>query len=236
LLFVVVARRRWRWRWPALAVFIAVFATIDLGFLVANGFKIRDGGWLPLAIGAGLLLLMQVWAYGRALLLRKLTARAFPLEDFLDSFGLGPPVRVPGTAVFLTGHPQGVPLALLHYLKHAKSLHERVVLLTVITEDVPHVPADERLSVAKLRHGFWQVLGHYGFMESPDIPALMQLAAQRGLEAPGLTFFLGRESVVARRGWRERLFSFMHHNARPAAEFFGIPPNQVLEVGAQIEL
>ena len=101
---------------------------------------------------------------------------------------------------------------------------------------MPHAPNAERLVVTQLRHGFWQVIGRYGFMESPDVPRLMQLARDRGLEADGATFFLGRESVVACRGWRERLFSVMHHNSRPAAEFFGIPPNQVLEVGAQVEL
>ena len=236
VLFAIVARRQWCWRWPALTVFSAVFVTIDLGFLVANVFKIKDGGWLPLVIGSSLLLLMQVWAYGRNLLRRRLEARMFALDEFLDSFGIAPPVRVPGTAIFLTGHVDGAPLSLLHYLKHAKSLHQRVLLLSVVTEDVPHVPDAERLAVTPLRDGFWQVIGRYGFMESPDVPRLMQLARDRGLEADGATFFLGRESVVACRGWRKRLFSFMHHNSRPAAEFFGIPPNQVLEVGAQVEL
>jgi KUP system potassium uptake protein len=236
VLFAIVARRQWHWRWPVLAIFVAVFVAIDLGFLVANVFKIQDGGWLPLVVGSGLLLLMQVWAYGRNLLRRRLEARMFVLDEFLDSFALDPPVRVSGTAIFLTGQVDGAPLSLLHYLKHAKSLHQRVLLLTVITEDVPHVPGAERLSIQQLRYGFWRVTGHYGFMESPDVPRLMQLAKARGLEADGATFFLGRESVVACRGWRERLFSVMHHNSRPAAEFFGIPPNQVLEVGAQVEL
>jgi KUP system potassium uptake protein len=235
ILFAVVVRRRRHWRWPLLALFLAIFATIDLGFLVANAFKIEDGGWVPLAIGGGLFILMNVWAYGRVRLRRRLEARSFRLDLFLDSFGLDPPVRVGGTAVFLTGHPEGAPLALLHYLKHARSLHERVILLSVVTDDVPHVPAAERLELRELRHGFWQLLGRYGYMESPDVPALLQLARER-VEVSSATFFLGRESVVACRGWRERLYAFMHHNARPAAEFFGIPPNQVLEVGAQVEL
>ena len=235
ILFAVVVRRRWRWRWPVIALFLLVFAAIDLAFLAANALKIEDGGWLPLAIGGGLFALMNVWAYGRDRLRRRLEARAFPLEPFLDSFGLDPPVRVRGTAVFLTGHPDGAPLAPLHYLKHARSLHERVILLSVVTEDVPHVSAAERLEIRELRHGFWQLLGRYGYMESPDVPALLQLARDR-VDASSATFFLGRESVVACRGWRARLYAFMHHNARPAAEFFGIPPNRVLEVGAQVEL
>ena len=235
ILFAVVVRRRWRWRWPVIALFLLVFAAIDLAFLAANALKIEDGGWLPLAIAGGLFALMNVWAYGRDRLRRRLEARAFPLEPFLDSFGLDPPVRVRGTAVFLTGHPDGAPLAPLHYLKHARSLHERVILLSVVTEDVPHVSAAERLEIRELRHGFWQLLGRYGYMESPDVPALLQLARDR-VDASSATFFLGRESVVACRGWRARLYAFMHHNARPAAEFFGIPPNRVLEVGAQVEL
>jgi KUP system potassium uptake protein len=240
ILFSLVARRLFHWPRPVLAVFLLVFATIDIGFLIANCFKIEDGGWLPLALGSGLFVLMNVWARGRALLRRQLEVRTFPLADFLASFALDPPIRVKGTAIFLTGHPEGAPLALLHYLKHAKSLHEKVIMLSIITEDVPHVSASKRLTITELTSGFWQVVGRYGYMESPDVPALMSLARERGLEAPAVTYFLGRESVVACggrwSGWRERLYSFMHHNARPAGEFFGLPPGQVLEVGAQVEL
>jgi KUP system potassium uptake protein len=240
ILYAVVARRQWRWPWPAIVVFLAVFAAIDLAFVSANVLKIRQGGWLPLAIGVGLLVLMQVWAYGRRILRLRLLARQWSLDAFLASFALEPPVRVRGTAIFLTGTPDGAPLALLHYLKHAKSLHDHVVILSVVTEDVPHVAAADRLVVTPRPHGFAQVLGRYGFMETPDVPALLALAKAQGLEAPNSTFFLGRESVVAVRGrwrgWRERVFAFMHHNAHPAAEYFNIPPNQVLEVGAQVEL
>jgi len=241
ILFVVVVRRRWRWPVAVVVLFLAVFLTVDVGFLVANVFKIKDGGWVPLAIGAGMFTLMQVWARGRRQFRRRLQARTFALDDFLDSFGLEAPVRVPGTAVFLTGNPEGTPLALLHYLKHAKSLHRQVVVMSIVTQDVPHVAADERLEAVALRHGFWRVVGRYGFMESPDVPTLVARARDHGLDAAdGVTYFLGREAVVAgRRGWRSwtlRLFAFMHHNARPAADFFGLPPNQVLEVGAKIEL
>ena len=222
-----------------LALFLATFATIDLGFLVANTFKIEDGGWVPLVVGTGLFALMKVWAYGRAALRRQLATRMFPLPEFFASLAIEPPIRVPGLAVFLTGN-DGVPLSLLHYLKHAKSLHARVLLLSVITDDVPHVPANERLVVRELEQGFTQLAGHYGYMESPDVPTLLALAKERGVDPTGASFFLGRESIVACRGrwrgWRERLYSIMHHNARPAAEFFGLPPNQVLEVGAQIEI
>jgi KUP system potassium uptake protein len=240
LLFAVVARARWAWPRPAIAAFLAVFLTVDIGFIAANALKIEDGGWVPLAIGAGMFTLMQVWARGRALLRAQLEARAFALPAFLESFGLAPPVRVPGAAVFLTATPETAPLALLHYLKHAKSLHEQVVILSVLTEDAPHVAAADRVSVEGYAHGFWRVIGRYGFMESPDIPALLREAEAHGLVLPARTYFLGRESVIATRGrwrrWTYFVFAVMHRNARPAADFFGLPPNQVMEVGAQVEL
>jgi KUP system potassium uptake protein len=236
-LFVVVARRRWHVRWPLLALFIAVFGTIDIAFLSANAFKILDGGWLPLLIGLVLLMLMQVWAYGRRTLGAKHADRAVSLDDFLADFDENAPVRVPGNAVFLTSHPETAPLTLLHYLKHAKSLHERVIVLSIRNEDVPKVDDDKRIAVTEKKHGFWTVVGCYGFMESPDVPALIERAMQEHeLTVEGPTYFLGRESIVAKRGWRQRLFSFMHHNAHPAPAYFQIPPNQVLEVGAQVEL
>ncbi|MBL0220823.1 MAG: potassium transporter Kup [Myxococcales bacterium] len=240
VLFVVVARARWRWPTYAVIGFLAIFLTIDLGFIGANLLKVEDGGWLPLAIGAGMFTLMQVWSRGRALLRARLEARMFSLPEFLASFGLEPTLRVEGSAVFLTGSPEGAPLALLHYLKHARSLHWKVVILSVLTEDVPHVDPDARLEVEELTNGFWRVVGRYGFMESPDVPALLRDAEARGLELGARTYFLGREVVVATRGrwrrWTYFLFALMHRNARPAAEFFGLPANQVMEIGAQIDL
>jgi KUP system potassium uptake protein len=240
LLYAVVARTRWGWPRPAIAVFLAVFLTVDIAFIAANALKIEDGGWLPLAIGGGMFMLMQVWARGRALLREQLEARAFAVPAFLESFALAPPVRVLGAAVFLTATPDTAPLALLHYLKHAKSLHEQVVILSVLTEDVPHVAAADRVAVEQCGHGFWRVIGRYGFMESPDVPALLQAAEARGLHVPARTYFLGRETVIGARGrwrrWTYFVFAVMHRNARPAADFFGLPANQVMEVGAQIEL
>jgi len=240
VLFVVVARARWRWPRYAVVGFLAVFLTIDLGFIGANLLKVEDGGWLPLAIGAGMFTLMQVWSRGRQLLRERLEARMFSLPDFLTSFGLGHTVRVDGAAVFLTASPEGAPLALLHYLKHARSLHGTVVILSVLTEEVPQVAAAKRLEVDELTHGFWRVVGRFGFMESPDVPTLLREAEQRGLTLGTRTYFLGRESVVAARGrwrrWTYFLFALMHRNARPAAEFFGLPANQVMEIGAQIDL
>jgi KUP system potassium uptake protein len=180
---------------------------------------------------------MQVWAYGHRKLGAKHADRALSLDEFLEHFEDDAPMRVPGNAVFLTSHPETAPLTLLHYLKHAKSLHERVIVLSVHNKDLPKVGDAERITVHEKSHGFWTVTGCYGFMESPDVPALLELAKQaHDLTVDGPTYFLGRESIVAKRGWRQRLFSFMHQNAHPAPAYFRIPPNQVLEVGAQIEL
>jgi KUP system potassium uptake protein len=237
VLFAFVARRRLGWSVAALAPF---FLSVDLGFVAANVAKVGHGGWVPLLIGGGLFVLMTVWSRGRAMLRQKYHERAFPLDAFLASFSADPCARVPGTAVFLSPNVGATPPALLHYLKHAKSLHENVVILTVQTEEVPHVTPDERVAVEALAQGFWRVVGRYGFMETPDVPALFRLARERGMEEPrDVTYFLGRETVVAshaKGSWGQRLFALMHRNARPAADFFGLPPNRVMEVGAQVEL
>jgi KUP system potassium uptake protein len=184
--------------------------------------------------------LMQVWWHGRNALRGRLEARAFRWPEFLASFELEPCVRVPGTGVFLTGTPETVPLAMLHYLKHARSLHEQAVVLSVLTEDVPHVAAGERLTVEPLPHGFWRVVARYGFMESPDVPAVLRAAESSGLRCDARTYFLGREMAVAPRGrwrrWTHSVFAVMHRNALPAPAFFELPANQVMEIGAQIEL
>ena len=242
VLFAIVARRRFRWPAAAVGAFVAVFLTIDVVFFAANATKLLDGAWLPLAIGAGLFVLMTVWMRGRSRLRRRYHERAFPLDEFLTSFALGPCVRVPGAAVFLSPNAGATPPALLHYLKHAKSLHEQVVILTVQTEEVPHVTPGERVEVEALTQGFWRVVGRFGFMETPDVPVLLGAARARGLGVQGdVTYFLGRETVVASRAgqrgwWGARLFAAMHRNARPAADFFALPSNQIMEVGAQVDL
>ena len=242
-LLFFVARGRWRWPlWLALPVTV-IFAVPDLAFFGANMVKVHEGGWFPLLVGAIGFTLMTTWKRGRGILFEKLQSQTLPTDLFLDDVGRRPPHRVPGTSVFMTGNAEGVPTALLHNLKHNHVIHERVVLLTVETEEVPSVPSKERLAVEEMGHGFYRMRARYGFMETPDVPALLHSAQRYGFTFEPLktTFFLGRETLIPspRRTmaiWRERLFAVMSRNAQTATSFFNLPPNRVVELGAQVEL
>lgn len=241
MLFFVVARINWRWPLaPALAL-TSVFLVIDITFFSANILKIAHGGWLPLTIGLAVFTVMTTWKSGRELLFERIREHALPLEDFIDNIEQYPPSRVQGTAVFLTGTTHGVPHALLHNLKHNKVLHERVVLLTINTEDAPYV--DHRVKITQLSPSFWRVVAHYGFMETPDIDDIVVAGKAHGLcfDLMDTSFFLSRETLIStdRPGmarWREHLFLWMSKNALRATDFFQIPTNRVVELGAQIEL
>lgn len=242
-LFHVLVTRRWGWNRAAALPLTAAFLTADLSFFGANAIKIEHGGFVPLALSAAVFLLLSTWKRGRAILARRLKEESLPLELFLADIRKNPPLRVPGTAVFLTGNPTGVPGALLHNLKHNHVLHERVALLTVVTEDVPAVPSNRRLSLKPLGLGFFRMTGRFGFMETPSVPKLLALAQDQGFpnDAMTTTFFLGRESLVAGprpelpRWWKE-LFALLSRNAQSATAFFGLPPNRVVELGTQIAL
>lgn len=196
LAFVVV---RWLWGWPTwLAVLLVLpFLVIDIAFFSANATKILDGGWFPLVFGLAVFVVLSTWKRGRELLREKVALEAVALEPFIQSLALGGATRVPGTAVFLTGHPDGVPRALLHSLKHYRVLHERMVLVTIRVFDVPYVPEIDRVEVAGLGEAFWRVTVHYGFKDEPDLPAALQACAHFGLEFEMMetSFFLGRESL-----------------------------------------
>jgi KUP system potassium uptake protein len=217
-----------------------------LRLLSANVIKIFDGGWFPLALGFSVFALLSTWRLGRRLLYEKLQQDSIPLDAFLASLVDGGPHRVDGTGIFLTASPEGVPRALLHNLYHNKVLHERVVLLNVVTEDVPHVPEADSVRIEALAAGFHRVFVRYGFKDDPDVPRVMELCGQQGLpfDMMETSFFLGRETVVtmpiSRRVrmayWRQILFTWMFRNADPATAFFKIPPNRVVELGAQVEL
>ena len=243
LLFYFVARERWQWsRGVALAV-TAGFLLIDLAFWGANLIKIPHGGWFPLVVGAVVFALLTTWKRGGQILAERLRESAMPRDTFLESIARGTPHRVPGTAVFMFGDSRGTPPALLHSLKHYKVLHERVVFLAVITQSVPTVSLQERVEVQELGNGFLHVRLAYGFMEEVDIPRELGAIRQDGLSFKPLdtTYFLGRETLIATEHpgmalWRERLFATMSHNARPATAFFRLPPNRVVELGAQVEL
>jgi KUP system potassium uptake protein len=220
-----------------------VFLTIELSFCSANLLKVAHGGWVPLLIGALVFVVMTTWLKGRRQLSQKLRTSLLPLDLFLQELTTSPPVRVPGTAVFMAGNPNGTPIALLHNVKHNKVLHERNVLLTVMTTDVAHVEEAERIQIEKLPHGFLRVVGQYGFMDEPNVPALLYACKPLGLKfnMSSTTFFLSQESIIAghSRGmaaWRKLLFSVMSRNAQRATAFFHLPPNRVVELGMQVEL
>jgi KUP system potassium uptake protein len=243
LLLYVVARQRWGWNRYAAGLLIALFLGVDLAFFGANSLKIPHGGWFPLVIAAAVYTLMATWWQGRRLLAHRLQAQLLPLERFLQEVRERQPPRVPGTAVFLYGHPTGTPPALLLNLRHNKVLHARIVVLTVVMEEIAHVPPRERIVFMPLGEECYRVVAHYGFMESPDVPALLEQTKRYGLplEPENITYFLGRETLLATEKpgmaiWRERLFALMTRNAQSAMTFFCIPPSQVVELGSQVEL
>ncbi|HEX8175648.1 MAG TPA: potassium transporter Kup [Pyrinomonadaceae bacterium] len=243
ILLGVVERRKWGWGLGLTLLLTGLFLIIDLAFFGANVVKIPHGGWFPLVVGALIFMLMTTWKKGRRILAERLMARAHPIEDFLRDIAKNPPVRVPGTAVFMNGTATGTPPALMHNLEHNKVLHERVVLLTVKTKQAPYVGPEERVQLESLGHEFYRMIINYGFMEDPDIPKVLEnleLSAP-SLEPMNTTFFLGRETVIASKSpgmmlWREKLFALMSRNASSATAYFCLPPNRVVELGSQIEI
>ncbi|HEX9565067.1 MAG TPA: potassium transporter Kup [Gemmatimonadaceae bacterium] len=243
LLFAVIARVHWRWPIWSVTALTLFFLVFDLAFLGANALKIEHGGWVPLTIGLAIATLMITWKRGRELLRETLRKSTMPLDLLLAEIEHRPPPRVPGTAVFLTSEVEGAPVVLLHHLKHNKALHEQVVLLSIALVETPAVRADERIKVTALGQGFYRVVAAYGFMETPNVPEVMRSCAVHGLRARRMetSYYLGREFVLptgsARMArWRKKLFSVMARNAQSATAYFGLPPNRVVELGAQIQL
>lgn len=243
VLFFFVARNRWGWGLATSAMLCSALLAIDLSFLGANALKIAHGGWFPIAIAALVFTLMTTWKTGRRILDERLQIGRVSMDEFLEHIQRQGVVRVPGTAIFLYRMARGVPPALLKNVKHNKVLHQRNVIVTVETEEVPHVPAEDRVEVREIRDGFCRIIFHYGFMQHPDVPAALEEVQAPCLDGvlDGATFFLGREHLFAttRAGmalWREKLFALMARNARDATSFFRIPPDRVIEVGTQVEL
>jgi KUP system potassium uptake protein len=243
VMFYVMSREVWGWSFVKAVSVAGAFLVVDLTFLVANALKIWHGGWVPLVIAIALYFLMTTWKGGREILSKRIAEQSLPVKMLLADIAAEPPIRVPGTAVFMYGSSDGTPPALTLNLTHNKVLHEKIVFLTIITEDVPHVPADQRVIVKRAGKGFHRVTARYGFMQDPDISEVLAACKENHLDIPlaGTTFFLGRETLIAsdRPGmalWRGRLFAFMSRNALRATAFFKIPPNQVFEVGAYVEL
>jgi KUP system potassium uptake protein len=231
------------WNRVGASLLFGSLLAVDLAFFCANLLKFVEGGWFPLAVGAVIFVLMTTWLSGRERLLDVRWREAMPLDTFLRSLKPDRPIRVPGTAIFMVPNPEIVPPALLHNLKHNKVLHERVVLMTVVTEDIPHVPDGERVAMRHLEHNFHAITVRFGFGDQPDIPRTLALlrTMQFRFNLMETSFFVGREKVVIGRhsrlfDWRKKLFIFMHRTMLSATEYFRIPTNRVVELGGQVEI
>jgi KUP system potassium uptake protein len=244
LVLLVVARERWRWGRLKVAAVVGVFLSIDIAFFGANIVKIPHGGWFPIAGAIVIFTMMTTWKQGRRALAGLLLSNAQPIDEFLEAIALNPPIRVRGTAVFMSGNAAGTPPALAHNLKHNQVLHERVILLTAKTQQTPRVSEQERTHIERLTNGFWRVTVNFGFMEEPNVASALV-----GIDRPDLridpesvTYFLGRETLIPTKRvatmalWRERLFVTMSRNAMNATNYFSLPPDRVVELGAQLEI
>jgi KUP system potassium uptake protein len=258
ILFSVVERRIWHWPLPGVLALTSLFLVVDLAFFAANMVKFLEGGWFPLAAAAVIYLLMSTWRRGRQQVTGILTETSLPLDLFIPDVTRRKPPRVPGIAVFMTSIPNVAPPVLLHHLKHNKMLHEKVILMTLSSQEIPQVGETERVTVEAKGSGFYQVHATYGFMESPNVPLILAAVAEwlhePGEPAPSLrmhdvTFYLGRETLIvpprmpgvpraagSMPPWRAELFAVMSRNALSASSFFGLPPNRVVELGAQIQV
>ena len=242
-LATVVFRREFHWSRLTTILVFGSFFMIDATFFSANTLKFIEGGWVPLVFGITLVALMTTWLRGRDLILARWRQDSLPLAPFLARVPLSRTIRVPGTAVFLTSNPGYVPTSLLHNMKHNKVLHERVLFVTVQTEDEPEVSRNRRVEVSELAPGIHRVILHYGFMESPDIPEALEMLNSRGVPVDPMqvSYFLGRDVLVPATvpkmpRWRLLLFLFMARNALPATEFFRIPSDRVVELGARVAI
>jgi len=241
--FYLVARRAWKWSvWKALPLCV-MFAVADLAFFYGNLHKFLDGGWVPFAIGAALLAIMHTWKTGKNEIFRRVYANGITEDELRNIASSSYITRVRGTAVFMAGNPQGTPLVLLHHVKANKVLHETVVLLSVMTSEIPYVTPEERIEVREIGNGIWRVISHYGYMESPDVASLIEQIRAAGvpLKPSETTYFFNREMIItggeARMwDWQKYLYGFLSRNARQARDYYQLPPMQIIEVGLPIQL
>jgi KUP system potassium uptake protein len=242
VLIAVVLFQLWRWNAWAAGLLVAIFLTVDLAYFGANLIKVPDGGWVPLLIGLIAFTLLTTWAKGRKLMIERMNEASMPVQVFIKS-AANSAARVPGTAVFMTTSPDGIPHALLHNLKHNKVLHERIILLTVRIEDVPYIEGNDRTALENLGGGFYRLIMRYGFMQEVDVPRALTMleGCGPGFKMMDTSFFLARQTLLpsSRPGmavWREKLFAWMLRNAESAMEFFKLPTNRVVELGSQVEI
>ena len=243
ILAAAVMRGVWRWQWPTIAVVLIPIMTVDLALFSSNALKIPTGGWFPLVIGLVVFTIMTTWRAGRRLVLTRLASQAVPLASFLAACEEAPEARVSGTAVFLTTQTENVPVTLHRNLKHNKVLHHTVLLVRVVTENIPRVAGADRIKARGLGSGFWQIEAHFGFAQTPNVPRELGRAEIPGLELDPsqLSFFVGRANVQSslRPGmarWREHLYSGLARIATRPTEFFRIPPDRVIELGTEVEI
>ena len=243
LLYYLVARRSFGWPVTLALPLVGLFLVFDLGFLSANLLKLAHGGWVPALIAVGMVLLMRTWEEGRRVLAAEVARRSPPLDVFLDELREKRPVRIPGTAVYLSSSPTGLPPAFVHHFRNIGVLHERVVFFTAVSVERPSVPDRERVDVQQLGEGLFRVIAYYGYMETPDVPRDVILACDAGLpiDPADVHYFLGRQALVSTgtspmTEWQKRLFLFLSRNAATAPSFFRLPPERVIEIGMEIEV
>ena len=243
LLLYVVMTRIWRWNNTFAMALTVILVGNDVMFLAACLTKVVDGGWFPLLMGGILFTIMSTWWRGRQIVRKNSNEGAMPLKLFVDSIAMSPPHKVAGTGIFMTTNPDGVPNSMLHNLKHNKVLHERVIILSVVIEDIPYVPKEDYVWIEDLNHGFWKITGHYGFKETPNIPTMLADCKLQSMSFDMMetSFFVNRETLIATPNggmalWREHLFVWMSHLAAKASDYFRIPSNRVVELGSQVEI
>jgi KUP system potassium uptake protein len=243
IMMTIFMHRQWHWHPALVALIMAPIFALDATFFASNILKIPNGGWVGLSVAIAMFTLMLTWHRGRFLLSRKLADESLPLDIFIQEAGRKPPLRVSGTAVFLTGNADVVPRTLLHNYKHNKVLHDNIVLLRVMNEEVPRIPEAERVTVERLEAGITRIVARYGFSEDPNLAALLRHLKVEGLELEPMkcTFFLGRVTLVLGAGqnmlpWRKHLFAFLSRNSLDAFKFFHLPPNRIIEIGVQVKL
>jgi len=237
-----IARRLWHWPLWRVLLICGTFMIIELSFVIPNMLKIKQGGWVPLAIGGAVMLTMLTWKRGRAVLAGKFAEMSLPLDTLISSLERGGAMRAQGTAVYLSLAGNSAPPALLHNLKHNQVLHQVTIILTIQAERTPRIPEEERLEVVSLGSGVWRVVARYGFMEQPNVPEILAACGAHGLacRADKVSFFLGRETIIPTPKnlplWQAKYFALLSRSSQSAMEFFNLPPNRVIELGAQIEV
>jgi KUP system potassium uptake protein len=243
ILALIVARRSWHWPLVALVPLGCVMLVVDVAFLGANLMKFTSGGWFPVALGIVTFTVMATWRRGRELLGDRLRQESVPLKPVIRSLIDGPPVRVPGTALFLTNDLEMTPQAFLHNLKHNKVLHERNVFMSLEVREEPIAEPAQRVQVERLGDGFYRIRARFGFAEHPDVPTALESCAVRGLgfDLMDTTFFTSRENIISGErtgmaGWRDKLFAYLARNSMPATASFRIPDNRLIEIGRRVSI